>query len=165
MAKISLKISQMPRLAVGNTSPLQYLYQVDQIHLLPRFYTEIMIPPAVERELAVGRSLGVNLPDIARLFWIHMCAATYARPFVLATTLGDGEREALALAVETPNSLLIMDDGRARRIGRLLGLTMTGTVGSLARAKREDLIPKLTKMLDQLEHLGFGLVWKQRQLR
>ena len=86
-----------------------------------------------------------------------MCAPTHARPFVLATTLGDGEREALALAVETPNSLLIMDDGRARRIGRLLGLTMTGTVGILARAKREGLIPQLAPMLEQLEHLGFRL--------
>jgi uncharacterized protein len=157
MAKISLKISQMPRLAVGNTSPIQYLYQLEQIHLLPRFYTEVIIPPAVDRELTVGRSIGVNLPDVARLFWIHMRVPTHARPFVLATTLGDGEREALALAVETPNSLLIMDDGRARRIGRLLGLTITGTVGILARAKREGLIPQLAPMLAQLEVLGFRL--------
>ena len=157
MAKISPKISQMPRLAVCNTSPLQYLHQLDQIDLLPRFYTEVIIPPAVERELTVGRSIGVSLPDIAGLCWIHMCAPTQARPFVLATTLGDGEREAMALAVETPDSLLIMDDGRARRVGRLLGLTMTGTVGILARTKCEGLISKLGPMLEQLEDLGFRL--------
>jgi predicted nucleic acid-binding protein len=86
-----------------------------------------------------------------------MCAPTQARPFVLATALGNGEREALAFAAETPTSLPIMDDGRARRIGRLLGLTMTGTVGILARAKREGLILQLTPMLEQLEHLGFRL--------
>jgi hypothetical protein len=85
--------------------------------------------------------------------------------FDLAATLGNGEQEALALAVETPNSLLIMDDGRARRIGRLLGLTMTDTVGILARAKREGLIRQLAPMLEQLEGLGSGLVPKQRQLR
>jgi predicted nucleic acid-binding protein len=62
---------------------------------------------------------------------------------VIATTLGASEREALALAVETPDLLLIRDDGRARRIGRLLGLTMTGTVGTLARAKPEGLISQL----------------------
>jgi predicted nucleic acid-binding protein len=32
-----------------------------------------------------------------------------------------------------------------------LGLTMTGTVGILARAKREGLILQLTPMLEQLE--------------
>jgi predicted nucleic acid-binding protein len=111
----------------------------------------------VERELTVGRSIGVNLPDIAGLCWIHMCAPTQARPFVLATALGNGEREALAFAAETPTSLPIMDDGRARRIGRLLGLTMTGTVGILARAKREGLIPQLAPMLGQLEYLSFRL--------
>jgi predicted nucleic acid-binding protein len=147
----------MPRLAVCNTSPLQYLYQIDQIDLLPRFYTEVIIPPAVQRELTVGRSIGVSLPDIAGLCWIHMCAPTQVQPFALATTLGDGEREALALAVETPDSLLIMDDGLARRVGRLLGLTMTGTVSILARAKREGLIPQLAPMLEQLEDLGFRL--------
>jgi predicted nucleic acid-binding protein len=50
-----------------------------------------------------------------------------------------------------------MDDGRARRIGRLFGLTMTGTVGILARAKCEGLIPQLPPLLAQLEVLGFRL--------
>jgi predicted nucleic acid-binding protein len=50
-----------------------------------------------------------------------------------------------------------INDGQARRIGRLLGLTMTGTVGILARAKRDGLIPQLASMLAQLEDLGFRL--------
>lgn len=152
----------MPSLAVSNTSPIQYPYQLSQIDLLPGFYTEVIIPPAVERELAVGRSVGVNLPDLAMLSWIHVRVPAHTRPFLLATTLGVGEREALALALEVPNSLLIIDDGQARRIGRLLGLTMTGTVGVLARAKREGLIPHLAPLLNQLERLGFRLSTEAR---
>jgi uncharacterized protein len=90
----------MPRLVVSNTLPVQYLHQLSQIHLLPQFYTEVIIPPAVERELAVGRSAGVNLPDLAILPWIHVRVPVHTRPFTLATTLGVGEREALALALE-----------------------------------------------------------------
>lgn len=116
----------------------------------------------MERELAVGRSVGVNLPDLAMLSWIHVRVPAHTRPFLLATTLGVGEREALALALEVPNSLLIIDDGQARRIGRLLGLTMTGTVGVLARAKREGLIPHLAPLLNQLERLGFRLSTEAR---
>ncbi len=80
---------------------------------------EVIIPPAVERELAVGQSVGVNLPDLATLPWVHVRVPAHTRPFLLATTLGVGEREALALALEVPNSLLIIADGQARRIGRL----------------------------------------------
>jgi uncharacterized protein len=58
--------------------------------------------------------------------------------------------------------LRIIDDGKARRIGRLHGLTMTGTVGVLARAKREGLIPQLAPVLNQLERLGFRLSTEAR---
>ena len=80
-----------------------------------------------------------------------------AQPLSLATALGIGERQVLALAIGVANSLVILDDGRARRIGRTLGLKMTGTVGILARGTREGLIPRLLPMLDCLESLGFRL--------
>jgi predicted nucleic acid-binding protein len=89
-------------------------------------------------------------------------APAYTWPFILATTLGVGEREALALAMEVPNSLLIIDDGQARRVGRLLELTMTGTVGVLTRAKCEGLIPRLRLLLNKLEGLGFRLSTEAR---
>jgi uncharacterized protein len=71
--------------------------------------------------------------------------------------LGRGEQEVLALALEIPDALVLMDDGQARRVGRLLGLTMTGTVEILARATREGLLPQLAPMLDRLAALGFRL--------
>jgi predicted nucleic acid-binding protein len=60
----------MPELIISNTSPIQYLYQLGLIHLLPRFYQKVVIPPAVADELSTGRSLGVELPDLAALAWL-----------------------------------------------------------------------------------------------
>ena len=53
--------------------------------------------------------------------------------------------------------LHVLDDGHARRFGRLLGLRMTGTVGVLARATRDGLVPRLAPLLDRLAALGFRL--------
>ncbi len=75
----------------------------------------------------------------------------------LATALGAGEREVLTLALETTDALVLLDDGRARRIGQRLGIRMTGTVGILVRATREGIIPLLEPVLDQLAALGFRL--------
>ncbi|MBI3326640.1 MAG: DUF3368 domain-containing protein [Nitrospinae bacterium] len=147
----------MPEAVISDTSPLQYLHQLGQLHLLPHFYHQVLVPPTVERELAVGRSLGVELPVPATLRWLHVRAPVPAQTLRLATTLGLGEREVLALALEIPGSLVLMDDGKGRRVGLLLSLTMTGTVGVLARATREGLMPQLAPMLDRLAGLGFRL--------
>ena len=92
---------------------------------------------------------------LAQVPWVQVQAPVAAQVWQVASTLGLGEREALALA--TPNILLLLDDGRARRFGRLLGLRMTGTVVVLARATREGLVPRLAPLLDRLDALGFRL--------
>jgi predicted nucleic acid-binding protein len=77
---------------------------------------------------------------------VQVQAPVSAQVWQVVSTLGAGEREALALALATPNALLLLDDGRARRFGQLLGLRMTGTVGVLARATREGLVPRLAPL-------------------
>jgi predicted nucleic acid-binding protein len=144
-------------MVISNTSPLQYLYQVGQLELLPRFYQQVTIPPAVVQELVDGQALGVALPVLSEASWIQVQAPVTASVWQVASTLGAGERAALALALETPNALLLLDDGNARRFGKLLGVRMTGTVGVLARATREGLVPRLAPLLDRLDRLGFRL--------
>lgn len=147
----------MPEVVISNTSPLQYLHQLGYLQLLPRFYQQIQIPQAVIDELAAGRELGVPLPDPGKLDWLHKHAPTDNPTLLLATSLGAGEREVLTLALEATEALVLLDDGRARRIGQRLGIRMTGTVGILVRATREGTIPQLEPVLDQLAALGFRL--------
>ena len=54
---------------ICNTSPLQYLFQVDLLNLLPSLYGEVIVPEAVLVEIADGRRQGVVLPDIESLPW------------------------------------------------------------------------------------------------
>ncbi len=70
---------------------------------------------------------------------------------------GPGEREALSLATQTPGSLLVIDDALARRHARLLGLSFTGTLGVLLRAKVEGHLPAIASILQELEDRGFRL--------
>jgi hypothetical protein len=147
----------MPAATISSTSSIQYLHQLGLIHLLPDFYQEVTVPPAVAEELSAGRLLGVDLADLTALAWLTVYQRTQAQPLSLAATLGIGKRQVLALALEIADSLVIMDDGRGRRIGRLLGLKMTGTVGILARGVRDGRIPQLAPMLDRLQSLGFRL--------
>ena len=154
----------MPEVVISNTSPLQYLHQLGHLELLPHFYQQIQIPPAVILELSAGRELGVILPDPATIDWLYETVPTGDVTLSLATTLGAGERAAFSLALEASDAMVLMDDGRARRVGQRLGIRMTGTVGVLVRATREGIISQLSPVLDQLAVLGFRLSDKARAI-
>lgn len=74
----------------------------------------------------------------------------------LATDLGKGESEAIAVAHER-GALLILDDALARRHASLLGITLTGTLGVLLKAKTAGHIPKIEPLVVRLTELGFRL--------
>jgi len=54
------------------------------------------------------------------------------------------------------DSLLIIDDGAARKTAELLGLKITGTIGILLLASKEGTLD-LKKAMDDLKSLGFHL--------
>ena len=53
----------------------------------------------------------------------------------LATDLGPGELAALALALENPGRIVLLDDALARRVAEAAGLTVWGTLRVFLEAK------------------------------
>lgn len=141
---------------VTNTSPLQYLYQAGLLELLPALYGSIVVPQSVVEELSKGREAGVPLPDVSALDWVEVRGAREPALLPLVTDLGQGEREALAIALESHGSVLL-DDALARKHAELFGLRFTGTLGVLLRAKREGHLEAVRPVLDRLDELGFRL--------
>ena len=75
----------------------------------------------------------------------------------LVTSLGNGEKEVLALGLETPDHLLVLDDRNARRYGNAAGLEITGTLGILVLAKERGVIETVRPILDHLQDLKFRI--------
>jgi predicted nucleic acid-binding protein len=96
---------------ISNTSPLQYLHQLGLWDALPKLVTTITVPPAVQDELTAGRKLALNLPDLQSLDWITVRRPSSSAALPMVTDLGAGEREVLALALETADSICVLDDG------------------------------------------------------
>lgn len=146
----------MPEI-ICNTSPLQYLHQIGVLYILPALVRTVTVPPAVQEELNTGRNLGLSLPDLQSLDWIVVRGPSSPVTLSLVTDLGSGEREVLALALETPDSVCVLDDALARQVARTLQLRITGTLGVLIDAKRAGIIPTVRPLLDQLQSFGFRL--------
>ena len=124
-----------PCTAIADTCVLQYLHQVGLLRLLPVLYIKVLVPQAVTVELERGRAQGHRLPDPMLCDWLSIVEVRVPASIVMVRSLGAGEREALALAMQTQRALLLTDDARARRQARQLGIRLTGTLGVLLRGK------------------------------
>lgn len=138
------------REVVSNTSPLLYLHQVGQLDLLHRLYGQVVVPAAVRDELRVGAERGVSTPEVDQLRWLEVRTPAAITLLPMVIDLGAGEAEALALALASPGSLLILDDALGRRIAHHLELAYTGTLGVLVKAKREGRLPAVKPVLEAL---------------
>jgi predicted nucleic acid-binding protein len=71
--------------------------------------------------------------------------------------LGDGEREAIALALELRADGILLDDRPARRLAEAGGLHVIGTLGVLLEAKRTSRLQSIRSELDRLLQTSFFL--------
>ena len=153
----------MPNL-ICDTSTIQYLHQLNLLHVLPALAEDVFLPPAVSEELFIGREAGVSLPNVTKLDWVKIKTPISISALPLINDLGPGETEVLALALEMKNCVMVLDDALARRIAEMLKLPFTGTLGVLLDAKKAKLITEITPYLNQLDSLGFRLSRETRSV-
>jgi len=144
--------------AVCNTSPLILLAKIHRLALLKRLYDEVIVPQAVLKELEARPATeekGVRALLQGRK--LHLKRASKRALREVPAELGRGEREAIALALESKADLVILDDRQGRRVARAKGLAVTGTLGLLIEAREKGLIPSVRRELDRLIEAGIWI--------
>lgn len=61
----------------------------------------------------------------------------------------------VALSIEINADLIIVDDFKARKVSKHLGLTITGTLGVLVKARNSDLFPSIKPVIEDLNNTNF----------
>ena len=141
---------------ITDTSPLIFLSRLNRLDLLRREADEIVAPSAVLREIAEYRDEAAAQVAEAREIWLRERSAQDLNLLaILRTELGDGEAEAIALALETGAARVVLDDLDGRRLADRLGLRPVGTLGLLLAAKLRGEIPTLRHEIDRLRRAGF----------
>ena len=71
----------------------------------------------------------------------------------------------MILAQQQPHAdLIILDDKAARQTAQYLGLTFTGTVGVLFKAKKQGIISTVMPVLTEMENNGFFVSQKVKEM-
>lgn len=137
----------MPKTIISDTSCFIILSKIEALDLLQKIYGQIITTSDIAEEF------GEILPE-----WVIIKNAsdTYKQK-ILELQLDKGESSAIALAIEMPESILILDDFKARKIAQQLGLTITGTIGVIVKAKLTGKIPSIKPYLDKIKITNFRI--------
>ena len=124
-------------LVISDTTPLNYLILIGQIEVLPQLFGRLIVPPAVIREMQHPKAPpAVSTWAGALPAWVEVKAPKA----VADLKLDPGETEAIALALEMPNTALLVDDRRGRKAAEERGIFVVGTIAILYLADEAGLL-------------------------
>lgn len=139
-------------IVVSDTSPIFYLVEIGCAEILPALYGEVLVPPAVHKELYHPRSpsleWALNPPP-----WFKVVAP---RAVDDSLQLDRGEREAIALALEVGADRVLIDEKLGRKAARERGLRVAGTLGLLVDAASARLVD-FEQVIESLRRTNFYL--------
>ena len=137
----------MPKTIISDTSCFIVLTNIGELDLLHKVYGSIVTT------IDIAIEFGEPLPD-----WVIIEKVTDKyRQQLLEMQIDKGESSAIALALETPDSTVILDDYRARKIAEQLGVNYTGTIGVIIKAKINGAIPSIKPILAKIKETDFRL--------
>ena len=143
---------------ISDTSPLILLAKIGRLELLFQLYGQVVVPVSVLDEIR-GRSTE-ETTAIESLVENQALEIQRGSPEALERVpadLGAGEREAIALAMETEADIVVLDDREGRRVARERDLPVTGTIGILIEARARDMILSVRRELDRLIEAGMWI--------
>lgn len=132
--------------AVSNASPLITLARARCLHLLPRLFDEVHIPPEVYREVVTDGQGMPGATEVRESQWILVTPVEEPRRPSFPpppSALGAGEISAVLLARQLEASVVLMDEVKGRRFAVANGIRVAGSVGLLEELLRRDLISNL----------------------
>jgi predicted nucleic acid-binding protein len=139
-------------IVVADTSVILNLVRVGHDDLLRRLCGEVWIPGKVAEEFAWQTSINPHFYEIKLPLWIQIHSpAKIPENFSTNPALDEGERAALALALEIHADAILIDEENGREAAAKSGLKRVGIVGILLRAKAAGLVPALNPIFDSLQ--------------
>lgn len=145
------------RVIVTNTTPLIALaVATGSLEVLRLLYGQVVVPAVVAGEILAG---GKDAPGVAAFLaatWLERADEVKVSPY-LENTLDRGEASVIQTALDRKISLVCIDEAAGRRVARLNGLTVTGSIGILVKAKQGGYAIDMAQTVRRLREHGLWL--------
>lgn len=142
---MSLTGSRDYNIIITDTSCLITLDKINAFDVLQKSFKNITTTTEIQQEF------GSELPA-----WIEIRSVQDTTlQEVFTETVDLGEASAIALAMETSNAILIVDDLKGRKLAARMALSFMGTLGLLVKAKEYNVVSSVKPYLDKIQATDF----------
>jgi len=132
---------------IADSSALVALAIVDKLDILEKLFGEVYVPRAVYNEVRQE-----NKEESKKLeLYCEDRVLDISTAFNFNISLGQGESEAIVLYKEKNADFLLCDDKKAKKFAQNFGINVIGSLGILIKAKKENLIPEISSLIESLK--------------
>jgi predicted nucleic acid-binding protein len=142
---------------VINTGPVLALAAAGHLGVLRELFGKIIVPHEVVQEIEAGGRTQFARDEFRAASWLDKRAIATALPSLLQSTLDPGEAAVVALATSEQVATVAIDETVGRRIARLHGLSVTGSLGILIQAKQQGCSIVLRQAIAGMRQHGIWL--------
>jgi len=135
----------MSKIIISDTSCLIALDRIGRLDLLQKIFTNVYTTKIIALEFEEDLPDWIIIKDVADLDKIEQ----------LKVTLDPGEASAITLALETENSVLIIDEKKGRKVAAILNIAIIGTLKVLLIAKNRGFIVSVKEIVNEMEYYSF----------
>ena len=137
----------MRKTIISDTSCFIILSKIGELDILQKLYGQIITTSDISDEF------GEILPSWVLIKDVHNKQSQK----ILEMQIDKGESSAIALALEMEYCTIIIDDFKARKVAQNLGLSVTGTIGVIVKAKLNGIIPSIKPLINKIRQTNFRL--------
>lgn len=130
---------------IADTSCFILLDKISELDLLQKIFGSVTTTKEIAEEFGKPLPQWVNIQSVANHRYSEL----------LEIEVDKGEASAIGLAFEIDNSLLILDDQKARKLAQRLSLNYTGTLGILLKAKELGILSAIKPVLQKAQQTNF----------
>jgi len=132
---------------ISDSSCLIALDNIDMISILRELYGKIYLTEEVYHEFSKSVEDWIEIKPVSNKHYIQ----------ILNQSVDLGESSTIALSLELTDSLMILDDLKARKLANGLNLKFTGLLGVILKAKQEGVIQSVSEVLNKLKAVNFRI--------
>lgn len=137
----------MPEVVISDTSCLIVFDKIERLDVLQKIYGTIYTTPEIAEEFVKPLPTWIQIDEVKDKKYQKF----------LETQVDQGEASVIALSIEKDNSLLILDDLRARKLAKQLKLKITGSLGVISKAKEKGIVTKVKPLIEKLRETDFRI--------
>ena len=147
---------------VINTSPLIALIAATgDLSLLDTMFKKVIVPLEVVGEIEQGGKYGFGIEVFKTADWLDKRTQFVQTTTLLKQLLDLGESSVIQTAVNQKINTVAIDERVGRRIARLHGLKVIGTLGILLKAFHSGHIDSLGQSIENMKQHG---IWISKKL-